>query len=231
MCGRYTLTITWEELLIYYELEEGPSIPCHQPRYNIAPGQTAPALIHDGEKLKAGPLRWGLIPSWAKDDKMGWRTINARAETLLEKPAFRQPFQRKRCLIPADSFYEWKLAPDGKKQPLRIVPANGGLFSMAGLYDTWRNEQGEKISTFTVVTTTPNRAMEQVHDRMPVILGPEEAVIWLDRSVEEVDKLQRLLKPCPPEWLEMYAVDTKVGSVKNDSPECITAISDPPLLF
>ncbi|MGZ9584727.1 SOS response-associated peptidase [Paenibacillus marinisediminis] len=230
MCGRYTLTVTWEELLIYLELEEA-GIPFHQPRYNVAPGQMVPAMIHDGDKRRLGPLKWGLIPSWAEDEKIGWRTINARAETLADKPAFKRSFARKRCLIPADSFYEWKKLPDGGKQPMRIIPAQAKLFTFAGLYDTWTSPDGERVSTCTIVTTTPNRVMEPIHDRMPVILGEAEAALWLDRSVTDTSRLQPLLQPCPADWLDLYPVGAQVGNVKNDSPACIEAIAAPPTLF
>lgn len=230
MCGRYTLTVTWEELLIYYSLEESP-LPFHQPRYNVAPGQIMPALIHDGQKRRMGPLRWGLVPSWAKDEKMAYRTINARAETLTDKPAFREPFQRKRCIIPADSFYEWKKIDKNIKQPMRIVPRQNKLFHMAGLYDTWTKADGTRLSTFTIITTTPNRKMEAIHDRMPVLLQEEHIDEWLNRDHKDILRLQALLKPAPDAWLDMYPVSTEVGRVQNDSPRCIEAIDDPPVLF
>ncbi|MBD8496885.1 SOS response-associated peptidase [Paenibacillus arenosi] len=232
MCGRYTLTVTWEELLAYYKLERDIGLPpFHEPRYNIAPGQMVPAIIHDGSKLRLGPLRWGLVPSWAKDDKMSWRTINARAETLTDKPAFRIPFQRKRCIIPADGFYEWKRVTNNDKQPMRIIPRNGGVLHLAGLYDTWQDEQGKRISTCTIVTTTPNRVMEEVHDRMPVILSEHQLPLWLERNEADIQQLQSLLAPCPNEWLTMYPVDSMVGNVSNDSPACIEPTETPPMLF
>ena len=230
MCGRYTLTVTWDELLLYYELEQ-VRVPFHEPRYNIAPSQMIPALIHDGENRRIGQLKWGLVPSWATDEKMGWRTINARAETLSDKPAFRQSFARKRCIIPADGFYEWKKLPDGKKKPMRIIPARTKLFSFAGLYDTWTNPQGERISTCTIITTTPNRVMEPIHDRMPVILSESAIDLWLDRSIADVSKLQTLLKPCPDDWMDLYAVNPAVGSAKLDAPVCIEPAAEPPVLF
>lgn len=230
MCGRYTLTVSWEDLLLYYELAEA-SAPFHQPRFNVAPGQSIPAMISDGEARRIGPLKWGLIPSWAEDDKIGWRTINARAETLADKPAFRRSFARKRCIIPADGFYEWKKLPNGGKQPMRIVPSQTKLFSFAGLYDTWTSPAGERISTCTIITTTPNRVMEPIHDRMPAILSSEAINQWLDRDITDTAHLQPLLRPCPPEWIDMYAVSSEVGNVKNDSPSCIKAVAEPPTLF
>ncbi|UHA74022.1 SOS response-associated peptidase [Paenibacillus sp. 481] len=223
MCGRFTLTVSLEELMAYYEIEEVGSAT-HTPRYNIAPSQSVTAVIHDGTKLRLGPLRWGLVPSWAQDDKLAWRTINARSETLRDKPAFRTPFQRKRCLIPTDGFYEWKQEADGSKQPMRIVLQERKLFSMAGLYDTWINDKGEKVSTCTIITTTPNSTMEPIHDRMPVILSQAEERQWLDRRVTDTEQLQALLKPCPSTWLNAYPVDRQVGNVRVDSPACIEPI-------
>lgn len=230
MCGRYTLTVTWEELLLYLELEDN-QVPFHVPRYNVAPGQMIPALIHDGEKRRLGQLKWGLVPSWAADDKMGWRTINARAETLADKPAFRRSFASKRCLIPADGFFEWKKLAGSKKQPMRIVPKQSKLFTFAGLYDTWTSPEGERISTCTIVTTTPNRVMEPIHDRMPVILGHDAAERWLNRNITDTAQLMPLLQPCPTDWLDVYPVSSLVGNVKNDSPACIEPIDEQPILF
>lgn len=230
MCGRYTLTVTWEELLLYLELESS-QVPFHTPRYNVAPGQMIPALISDGEKHRLGQLKWGLVPSWAEDDKMGWRTINARAETLAEKPAFRRAFASKRCLIPADGFFEWKKLASNKKQPMRIIPKQAKLFHFAGLYDTWTSPNGKRISTCTIVTTMPNRVMEPIHDRMPVILGHDAAAQWLDRKITDTSKLMPLLQPCPTDWLDVYPVNSLVGNVKNDSPACIEPMDEQPTLF
>lgn len=241
MCGRYTLTVTIEQLMAHYLLDSGALVPFHEPRYNIAPSQQVPALIHDGTKLRLGSLKWGLIPAWAKDEKFAARTINARAETVRDKPAFRLPFQRKRCIIPADSFYEWKRNPDGTKQPMRIRRTDGGIFNMAGLYDTWVNPNGEKISTCTIITTTPNELMEPIHDRMPVILPEDQLSFWLDRRMTDTGKLQSILLPYPSKLMEVYPVSAKVGNTRVDDPSCIEQISEqhqeetpdsvPPTLF
>jgi putative SOS response-associated peptidase YedK len=160
MCGRYTITVTLEELMLYYQIEWKIPIK-YRPKYNVAPGQMVMAAIHDGQQTRLGELRWGLIPEWAKDEKMAYQMLHARAETLTEKPAFKASFQRKRCLIPADSFYEWKRV--GKaKQPMRILFKNRELFSLAGLYDTWVSPDGMKISTCTLITTTPNELMADI---------------------------------------------------------------------
>ncbi|WP_248924714.1 SOS response-associated peptidase [Paenibacillus hamazuiensis] len=217
MCGRYTITLTYNELLIRFYIDESFP-PYHQPRYNVAPGQFVPAIIHDGRKNRLGELRWGLIPSWAKEEKVAFHMINARAETLLEKPAYRLPFERKRCLIPADGFYEWKKLGDKDKQPMRIVLKDRGLFAMAGLYDTWISPEGNKISTCTIITTQPNELMADIHDRMPAILRPEDEAMWLNREVRQTDALQALLRPYPAEEMEAYPVSKAVGNVKNEAP-------------
>jgi putative SOS response-associated peptidase YedK len=221
MCGRYTLTVTLEELMLRYLID--PAFPpFHRPKYNVAPGQMVLAVISDGERNRMGELRWGLVPHWAKDESAGFKMINARAETVASKPAYRIPFERKRCLIPADGFYEWKKGPDGKtKQPMRIILKDESVFSMAGLYDTWTAPDGRKISTCTIITTKPNRLMEEIHDRMPVILRKEQEAAWLDRNNRDLTGLLEMLAPYPAEQMDAYPVSPAVGNVKNDSPENI----------
>ena len=218
MCGRYTLTVTIEELMARY-LIDGPVPSIHLPRYNIAPGQMVPAIISDGKRNRLGELKWGLIPNWAKDAKIAYKTINAKAETLMEKPSFRTSFQRKRCLIPADSFYEWKTTAEGK-YPMRIMMSDHRIFSMAGLYDTWISPDGTKISTCTIITTTPNRLMEKIHHRMPVILRKEDEAVWLDRT-KSAEELKTLLTPYRDDDLFAYPVSNIVNSAKLDTKECI----------
>jgi putative SOS response-associated peptidase YedK len=220
MCGRFTLIVSLEELMLRYELDPGYSIPYHQPQYNIAPTQMVLSIIHDGSRLRLGELRWGLVPSWAKDISIGSRMINARSETLLDKPAYRRPFERKRCLIPADGFYEWRKTENGKR-PYRIRLKDGGIFSMAGLYDIWLQEDGSKLATCTIITTPPNALMEPIHDRMPAILRSEDELRWVERGTADPRELQQLLLPYPAEEMEAYPVSTAVNSVKNDSPLCI----------
>jgi putative SOS response-associated peptidase YedK len=215
MCGRYTVTVTMEELLLRF-LIDGPAMPFHQPRYNVAPTQTVPAIISDGTRRRLGPLRWGLIPSWTEDLKKLPLMINARAETVTQKRAFRQPLERKRCLIPADSFYEWD-----DKQPMRILLKERGLFAMAGLYDTWIAADGTKVSSCVVLTTAPNPLVGQYHDRMPVILRPEEEALWLDRGTSDPERLLPLLRAYPEEKMTAYPVGQAVNSAKRDEPACI----------
>lgn len=224
MCGRYTITVTLDELMLRYEIE-GDLTPFHKPRYNVSPSQRVPAIIRDGQRNRLGELRWGLIPEWAKEEKLKVPTFNARAETLKQKPMFRVPFQRKRCLIPADSFFEWKKTEEGK-QPMRIMLKSKELFSMAGLYDTWIREDGTKISSCTVITTSPNDVLQEIHDRMPVILHREDESLWLDRGIKDLAPLEKLLKPYPADQMTLYAVSPQVGNVKNDSPECIELSPD-----
>ncbi len=219
MCGRFTLTVTMDELLLRYFIDY-PAAPFHQPRYNVAPGQMIAAVIHDGAKNRIGELKWGLIPHWAKDERIGNRCMNARAESLADKPAFKIPFLRKRCLIPADGFYEWKRTGN-RKQPMRIMMRHRGIFSMAGLYDTWMAPDGRKISSCTIITTEPNDLMRDIHDRMPVILRPEDESAWLDRNNDDADLLKSLLAPYPAEEMCAYPVSPLVGSVKNDDKRCI----------
>jgi putative SOS response-associated peptidase YedK len=221
MCGRYTITVTMEELLEQYLLE-WPMVPFHRPRYNVAPGQLVPAIIHDGQKRRIGELKWGLVPSWAKDDKQGFKMINARAETIEDRPAYATLLRRKRCLIPADSFYEWRKS-GGSKTPMRILLKSRRLFSLAGLYDTWVAPTGNKLSTCTVITTSPNELMAEIHNRMPVILDPEAETVWLDRG-RHTDELRALLQPYPSERMEAYPVSPIVGNVKNETKECIEPV-------
>ncbi|ULO08755.1 SOS response-associated peptidase [Paenibacillus sp. 19GGS1-52] len=219
MCGRYTITVSMEELMLRY-LTNDATIIHYAPKYNAAPMQYIPAVIHNGSHNKLGELRWGLIPSWAKDDKGGSKLINARAESLLEKPSFKRLISTRRCLIPADGFYEWKKLSHSK-QPLRIIMRDGGIFSMAGLYDIWVDPTGKKLSTCTIITTTPNTLMADIHDRMPVILKPEAESEWLSRDNQDIPALMKLLKPYDTDRMRAYPVASAVGNVRNDFKELI----------
>lgn len=219
MCGRYTIVVSIEELMLRY-LSDLPTNRYHTPRYNVAPMQQVLAVVNDGKKNRLGELRWGLVPSWASDDRVGSRMINARAETLLEKPSFRELVGRKRALVPADGFYEWKQA-GARKQPMRITMKDGGIFSMAALYDTWVAPDGRKISTCTIITTTSNELVADIHDRMPVIVRPEDEAYWLDRANADMAGLTSLLQPYDAAAMRAYPVSKAVGNAKNDTPECI----------
>ncbi|WP_147532801.1 SOS response-associated peptidase [Bacillus marasmi] len=224
MCGRFTLTATLEEILNRFDIEEFLDEDTYLPNYNVAPSQSVLAIINNGSINKMGYLRWGLIPPWAKDMAIGYKMINARSETLLEKPSFKVPFQKKRCLVIADSFYEWKKHDDKSKTPMRIKLKNNNLFGMAGLWEHWKSPEGKSVFTCTVITTSPNELMKDIHDRMPVILKPDDEKIWLDPTIGDISQLTQLLKPLEPELMEAYQVSSLVNSPKNNSIELIQSI-------
>ncbi|WP_075981776.1 SOS response-associated peptidase [Bacillus massilinigeriensis] len=223
MCGRFTLTASIEEIANRFEaiftfLEDD-----YSPSYNIAPSQSVMAVINNGKENKMGFLRWGLVPPWAKDLSIGYKLINARAETLGEKPSFRSAFRKKRCLIVADSFYEWKR--EGKeKTPMRIRLKSEELFAMAGIWEQWKSPSGESIFSCSVITTEANPLMKPIHDRMPVILKREDEKAWLDRSLTDPQQLSLFLKPYDKELMEAYEVSSLVNSPKNNSIELIQKI-------
>jgi len=222
MCGRFTLCVTLDELIVHYHLDDTTSFD-YSPRFNISPSQMVSAVIHDGKRNRIGRLKWGLVPSWAKDEKTS--ISNARSETLLAKPAFNVPFMRKRCLVPADGFYEWKKTTSGK-QPMRIMLKSQKVFSLAGLYDTWISPEGRKVSSCTIITTSPNSLIADIHDRMPAILRPEDEACWLNRDILDPKLLLGLLQPFPTGEMKAYPVSRLVGNAKNDVPECILEDTD-----
>ncbi|OKP88738.1 SOS response-associated peptidase [Paenibacillus sp. P32E] len=224
MCGRYTIMVSMEELMLHYFIEE-TTIVYYAPKYNAAPMQNLPAVIHDGKQNRLGELRWGLVPSWSKDDKQGSKMINARQESLQDKPSFRNLISSRRCIIPADGFYEWKRQA-GNKQPMRIVMKSGELFSMAGLYDIWMDTSGNRLGTCTIITTGPNRLMADIHDRMPVILSREAESEWLDRNNHEVPNLMKLLRPYAAEEMRAYPVSAAVGNVRNDYKALVDEVNE-----
>jgi putative SOS response-associated peptidase YedK len=199
------------------------------PRYNIAPTQDVVVVRADADtgRRAASMMRWGLLPSWTKQIAGGPPMINARSETLAEKPAFRTALRSRRCLIPADGFYEWQLTPGGgkgKKQPYYIHRPDGNPFAFAGLWETWKNSDSQLvIESCTIVTTAANAALASLHDRMPVILAPNDYGPWLDATVNEPAKLQHMLAPCGDDELVAEPVSTHVNRVANDDPRCIEA--------
>ena len=221
MCGRYTITSPLEGLRQLFLFEEMPNLA---PRFNVAPSQEAPVVrLEDDGKRHLRLLRWGLIPSWAKDRSIGYKTINARAETVADKPAFRSAFRRRRCLVLADGFFEWQKRDKGK-QPYRIVLADRGAFAMAGLWESWRDpEAGERVESFTIIVTDANERLAAIHDRMPVILPPEAHAPWLEAETAREDLLA-LMRPYPGEAMEAYPVSTLVNKPANDEPACIEAL-------
>jgi putative SOS response-associated peptidase YedK len=224
MCGRCTLVTVPEKLISRFHLQEIPFDL--KPRYNIAPGQPIPAILADGRRRRIGLLRWGLVPSWAQDEKIGNKMINARAETLQEKPAIRRLFERKRCIIPADGFYEWKQMDRGK-QPMRITMRNGETFAFTCPFDTWTAPDGQKLHTCTIITTRPNEVVADIHDRMPVILRQEDENLWLDRERFDPELMRSVLVPYNAGQMKAYPVPAMVGNPKNEAPKSIEDISAP----
>ncbi|PTX51478.1 putative SOS response-associated peptidase YedK [Melghirimyces profundicolus] len=227
MCGRFTLTVGLGEIKERFLVDEVSSMESmdHLPRYNIAPTQSLPIVVREGAVRKLVSMRWGLIPRWATDPSIGNRLINARSETLTQKPAFRRSFQRHRCLVPADSFYEWMKKESGGKQPMRITVEDGGLFAFAGLWDRWTGPEGEAVYSFTIITTRPNEKVREVHNRMPAILHRSVEDLWLDPDVRDPAVLQPVLEPYEAEDIRIYPVSRIVNSPKNDRPECIRPIA------
>ncbi|WP_445508918.1 SOS response-associated peptidase [Rossellomorea marisflavi] len=220
MCGRFSLIESVHELQQQFEFDLSADL---QPRFNIAPSQEVFSIISDGKKRRGGMLRWGLVPHWAKEAKIGYKMINARAEGINEKPSFREPFRKKRCLIIADGFYEWKKVDD-RKQPYRFVMKDGKPFAFAGLWEAWKKGDAP-LHTCTIITTTPNALTEDVHDRMPVILKRTDYARWLDPSNQAVDELKSLLVPYPAEEMELYAVSELVNSPKNDVADVLSPLN------
>lgn len=222
MCGRFTLSQRAEALSQTFHVQ----LPDHEPQYNIAPTQMVLAVLYNPESQEREfkQLRWGLIPSWAKDPGMGAKLINARAETVAEKPAFRSAFKHRRCLVVADGFYEWQQQA-GKKQPFYFRLQNGQAFGFAGLWEQWKSSEMEQISSCTILTTQSNELLQSVHDRMPVILKQQDYDLWLDPQVQTPEPLQQLLHPYPTESMTAYPVSTVVNSPKYNTPECIMPIS------
>lgn len=222
MCGRFTLTVDPADL---QEAFPGIAVPTEMtPRYNIAPSQPVSVIANNGQN-KVEFFRWGLIPSWAKDPKIGNRMINARAESLAEKPSFRAAYRKRRCLILADGFYEWRREPAGKsKTPMYIRLKSGTPFAFAGLWEAWHAKDDETILSCTIITTTPNSLLEKIHDRMPAILKPEAYGQWLVQDEQKPDALSKLLGPYPTSLMTAYAVSTAVNSPAMDSPDCVRPV-------
>lgn len=224
MCGRFTLFADYNEMINRFDIEVATGQELYLPNYNIAPSYSVLSVINDGKKNRLGYLRWGLIPPWAKDEKIGFKLINARAETLAEKPSFHDAFQKRRCLIIADSFYEWKRHQDKTKTPMRIKLKSNQLFAMAGIWERWKSPSGQMTFTCSIITTTPNELMKNIHDRMPVILRQEDETTWLDPRIGDLNSLQQLLKPFPEDFMEAYEVSNLVNSPKNNSSNLIQPI-------
>jgi putative SOS response-associated peptidase YedK len=226
MCGRFRVARKKEILEAAFDAEDDWTGLDWKPRYNAAPGQLIAAVRQDADepRRRMSPLRWGLIPAWASNASIGYKMINARAETAATRASFREPLRRRRCLIPADGFYEWK--HEGKeKLPFCFTLQDEAVFGFAGLWDRWKNPQGETVESCTILTTTANELLRDVHDRMPVILAPDAYDLWLDPGFTKVEDLQPLLVPYPAAAMRRYRVSQRVNQVKNDDAECAAEIA------
>jgi putative SOS response-associated peptidase YedK len=222
MCGRYTVAVDPQLLAERFNLELPEEVV---PRFNVAPTDPVLAVTERSDRRELLIARWGLVPHWAKDPKGGARMINARAETLTEKSAYRSLLAKGRCLVIADGFYEWRLDPDGRKRPVRYTVDGGEPFGFAGLWTGWRDpESGEWLRTCTIVTTTANELVAPVHDRMPVILPRSSEDAWLDRDVD-VEEALALLQPYPAEHMHAADASMLVNSVKNDDPRLLDPLA------
>lgn len=236
MCGRYSLSTPLDELVETFDVSE-VVLGEYRPRYNISPGEAAPVLVPGPQGLRLGLLRWGLVPFWADDPRVGSRMINARGETAHVRPAFREAFRRRRCLVPADGFYEWTAAEDPepsagirrgrpRKIPYWVHRPDRGLLSFAGLWERWRPPRGgEPLHTFTILTTPANERLRGLHERMPVVLPPSVRDRWLDPGADP-GALESMLRPAPDDMLDAWAVSTAVGSSGFDDPSCIVPVSE-----
>lgn len=219
MCGRYRLSRRKQAIEEYFGSVSGDED--WTPRYNIAPTQAVPVIRQSPKEpiRELSLMKWGLIPHWAKDSSIAASTINAKSETVATKPAFRDPFRLRRCLIPADGFYEWKRTGTSK-QPLCFEVNDGELFAFAALWDGWKDASGEWVKTCSILTTTPNAVTSAVHDRMPVILEPDRYDLWLDPGMTNINELSELLKPYDARLMRCYPVSTRVNHVANDDEGC-----------
>lgn len=221
MCGRFSLAVETQVIAELFEVPAGTFE--WQPRYNIAPTQPCPVITSADNMRTLSLMRWGLIPHWSKDKKMAFQMVNARAETVKSKPSYRDSFRKRRCLIPTDGFFEWKKGSAGKT-PYRATLQNGKPFAFAGLWDSWKDEAGNEIRSFTILTTESNSLIRPLHDRMPVILKKEDEALWLDTTITELQKLDPLLKPYPEAEMKLYEVSPIVNTWKNDTPDCINPL-------
>lgn len=229
MCGRFSLNADPTQLKKMFPWLTIPDEM--QPRYNVAPTQPVAVVPNDGQD-KLDFFVWGLIPSWAKDPQMGSRMINARSETVDEKPSFRAGFRRRRCLVLADGFYEWKRTPGTKsKTPMYISMKSKDTFALAGLWEIWHAKDGSEVRSCTIITTEPNDFLKEIHNRMPVILPPDTYRFWLDTGEPDTAELKALLKPFPSEGMTAYPVSKAVNNPANDVPACIQPIESASTLF
>lgn len=221
MCGRFSRHHKPDEIAERFDVELIDFD--FDPRYNIAPSQISPVIAFQSER-KMMAAKWGLVPFWAKDPAIGNKLINARAETLAEKPSFKNALAKRRCLIPADGFYEWQKKNKGPSQPYYVRLNGGGLFAFAGLWELWKNPEGGMLQTFTIITTEPNELIKTFHHRMAVILKPEDEGAWIDPE-NSVNDVLTLLKPYPAEGMEAYMVSRAINSPSTDNEALIERIN------
>jgi putative SOS response-associated peptidase YedK len=219
MCGRYRLSAV-ERIEEQFEAEQTQEL-C--PRYNIAPSQPVPIVRQQGPRRSVAVVRWGLVPFWAKDGSIGYKMINARSETVMQRPAFRNCFFTRRCLIPADGFYEWsKLQKE--KRPFHLGMTDNSVFAFAGLWDSWRAPDGIPLESCTILTTTPNSLVADLHNRMPVILPRDQYEMWLSAPPSDAARLANVLKPFDSSLMKRYEVSSLINSPKNDSADCVVPV-------
>ncbi len=222
MCGRYIFTEEPRKLYKRYDIEASKKIQLEiKTMYNIAPGFLVPVITGNSPNA-IEIMKWGLIPHWAKDPKIGYKLINARAETVAQKPGFRASFRNKRCLVPATGFYEWQPTKAGKV-PHLIQMKSREIFSFAGIFDVWKDVEGKEFKTFSIITTSPNELMQPIHNRMPVILKKKQEELWLEKEAPE-ESLIKLLKPFPENKMEAFIVSTRVNSPRNQDKELIQKV-------
>ena len=223
MCGRYLIISNPEAIRLLAQYFEQPNFP---PRYNVAPTQPIPIVRQEDGARHFALMRWGLLPSWVKDPKTFTLLINARGESVRDKPAFKNAMQRRRCLIPADGFYEWQV--DGRiKRPFVVRPRDRKPIMFAGLWETWTGPNGEEIDTAAIVTTAANQTLHPIHHRMPVILEPEDFALWLDCTQVDAAQAQGLLKPAREDRMEAYEISPAINRVVNDGPEVLEPYTAP----
>jgi putative SOS response-associated peptidase YedK len=231
MCGRFLLATPPSAVAELFGIDQ---VEIDWPaRYNIAPTQMVPVIRQRDQKRTLSLLRWGLVPSWADDPSIGNRMINARAESIDTRPAFRSAFQQRRCIVPADGFYEWKKLGPRRKQPMAILAADRQLLALAGLWERWRpRDQPDApwLETCTILTCPPNDLLREVHDRMPVVLERQDVARWLDPAVQLAAALKPLLAPCPSQRLTMYPVGPYINTPQHDDPRCLEEVrpGEPP---
>ncbi len=221
MCGRFANTEYLNIIAEYYDIDEIYSSA--KPSYNVAPGNSIPSIVFCNKKRILKDFRWGLVPHWAKDPKTGYRMINARAETIGEKPGFKKALSARRCLIVAGGFFEWEKKKKGK-HPVYVYLEDKKLMVMAGLHEKWVSGEKKVLETCTIITTTPNRLLEPIHNRMPVILHEQDINTWLDTENHPAEEVISLLKPFPSHEMKYHPVSDLVNSPKNNSPECIVPV-------